>query len=377
MDARGNDERGKAERGTDARGTSTDRVSPFAAPVLWGMRRMGRWFALVPFALVLLLSWAWLSLLDTRPIWFLVLALPFVPVALAATALVLGMVFATARPSAGKGIEPDEAPELWAMVREAFGPRSRVRLFASGEPNASVRSWRGPLPGTRDRTDLVLGLPLLAALDREAFDAVIRHEAAHVHFKDTNGSRNVGEFYECFAFVFDFAPPDETVLGTLILFALEDFAALTHRAEMTLSRRAELRADRAAAAGGCGAATARALKLVSVVAAFHEREILEHLDRELLGAVGPVASPYERLMRRMDELADDTLRERMWQQALAAPREPDASHPSAGERLAALDENLAPPPWPFDRVLPHVVPPKLRLVVEEEIGNGWRDRFED
>ena len=343
---------------------------------MWLVERLGRFTALVVLAVVAGLTFLFLTLAEAVSWWFLIPAVPFVLLVLPALALVLGMIFAGTSRSGPEGIDRSEAPDLWNAVDAALGDLGTgdVRLHLSDDLNASVGRTRR-FAGLGSVLHVTLGLPLLALLDRSGLDAVLAHEAAHVRFKDVNGARNVAEFVDCFDLVFDYVPPGESVVGTVILFGLNDLAHYAQLDFARLSRRAELRADDAAAQQGDARAPARALKLLAAGGAFIEDEIATPLKREMLGSYGVVESPFSRIMRRLNEMrtpagVEGWFRKAMEKEAREKAQERHAAtHPPIRERLLALG---VPPDFAIDRL----GPPVLAELVPAPLAERLSKRFE-
>jgi Zn-dependent protease with chaperone function len=84
---------------------------------------------------------------------------------------------------AGLPLDPRKTPNLHTLIREyqnRFHTPPVDRIFLDFDFNAAVLTLpRSLLPG-RDRTVLILGIPLMASLTPEEFRAVLAHEFGHI-----------------------------------------------------------------------------------------------------------------------------------------------------------------------------------------------------
>lgn len=345
--------------------------------ILSAISKTGRYFCLLISLPIFIGAYFWLGVLDNYPIVFLVGLIVILPVLLLAVALLLGMLFAGSEPSENIGITRDEAPELWRHVDDAFG-RTNLRLFVDERVNASVSSTRSLFGIFGRTTHLVIGVPLMAVLTLDEFDALLRHEAAHLRFKDTVGSNNTLEFYRCFDFLFDFAPPGETVSGTIAAFALSDFSTVTRREAMRLSRIAELRADAFASQSGGAEAVLRTLILMEATSEFFSERIEKPLLEERLKSFGHISSVYTRFMARRGDLHDPQLITELWKIAASRPSEADSSHPSSLKRVEVLGGMPSRMPHVSKRsAFEILVPEKLRDEITQEFEESWLQELEE
>lgn len=347
--------------------------------LLNAIARTGRYFAIFPFALSLILTWFWLGLLDHSLIWFFLLGIFVGPTLLVGTCLLLGMVFAGTKPNSSKGVQREEAPGYWSEVEQVFegSRRTSFRLYVNDDLEASVFESRSRFGLLGSTVHLDFGIPLLAYLDVEAFRAILKHEHAHVNNKDTNGGRNTAEFYKCFEFVFDFTPPGETVTGTVVALLLEDFSTLVKTEEMRLSREAELKADRYSEEQGEAKEIARALKILGSLAAYAREVIYEPMEVELLNSASAPLPAFKRLLKpEASEVFWQDL-EVYWAKALKEKFDDTSSHPSYEARLQALD--ISPDmqvKTVRSNVLSELFSQDCLRTIDAEFESDWQDSIE-
>jgi hypothetical protein len=336
----------------------------------------GRYAVLAIFAVAALVFVGWLLLLDVSLVGFLLVAPIALPLACGALALIAGMLFSGVTAGRGTGVARDEAPELWKAIGDVFGPaRTRnVRLFLTPNVEASISTSRRYLGFFGEVVDLNLGLPLFKVCDENDIKAVIRHEFAHVQHRDTNGSRNLAEFERTFETLFDFAPPGETILGTVTAVAFWHMPDLLAAEEAKLSREAELAADRAAARNDRPAELASALYRVEASGRFLARTVYEPIGKEIVGSMAPPTSALERILGLPDPICDPECFHRCWVESLDEVADPLASHPTTRQRLEALGMS---PGWRIDPIetsaLSAFVPTELLQRARAAFEERWQD----
>ncbi|HRP72105.1 MAG TPA: M48 family metallopeptidase [Luteimonas sp.] len=187
----------------------------------------------------------------------------------AIAAVVMRTLWVRFAPPEGHLLAPGEAPELQAEVerlRRAMAAPALDGILVDADFNAKAASVPRALGLFGHRHYLVLGLPLMRALDREELAAVIAHEFGHFNADDGRFAAWVylsrGTWYRLrdgmanhdFAFAF--------LLAKFYAWLAPRFDA----ASRALARRHELAADAAAARAVGAETTASALLRVEIVA---------------------------------------------------------------------------------------------------------------
>ncbi len=129
------------------------------------------------------LAFLLLYLLVVRPSIDPYMALPIIILGMAGT-VVLRALWIRFEPPEGHDLQPDEAPELRAeveRVRKAVGAAPLHGIVINRELNAAAAYVPRGLGLWGQRHYLILGLPLLQALDRRELAAVVAHEFGHFH----------------------------------------------------------------------------------------------------------------------------------------------------------------------------------------------------
>jgi Zn-dependent protease with chaperone function len=221
-----------------------------------------------------------------------------------------------------------DAPGLWSEVDRlaaAAAARTPDDLTVVADACVTVVERTRLLGLVRGRRRLVVGLPVLQALDVDHLRALLVHELAH-------DSRLAGRW----------APAvwrgrhalDRTVgrtrRRTLAAYPLRGYARLVRRATAPVLRDHELAADRLAASVAGGRAAAEALRDLPMLAAAQQLFHAEYLGPGWQAGHVP-DDIFGGLLRMLAARADDLARWRV-----TAADEPDGVHPPTAERLAAL-----------------------------------------
>jgi len=234
-------------------------------------------------------------------------------------------------PPGGLPVSPQDAPELWATVRQlAAAVRTRmpdeIRLVP--EVNAAVNEHAkllGLIPGRRY---LYIGLPLLQAMTVDQIRAVIAHELGHYSGMHTrlSGIAYRGRLAVAGA-ISRLSPYNPVGWGFRV------YGAVYRMVDNAVVRRQELEADRAAVrVAGRDAAVAALRELPGLGAAwsFFFRRYVEPgwtarlAPDDLFGGFGALVSA------RADELA------RLRDETPEAERSRWSTHPPIAERIAAM-----------------------------------------
>jgi hypothetical protein len=325
--------------------------------ILHAGRQFGRFavllFALPAFGIFL----AWLLLLDSYPAAVLVTGIVVIPMTMMGIALLIGTLFAGFRRAKVDGVPKKSAHGLWTLWETVAGKKraDRTTIILSSNLNASVSEERLLFGLLGRRLFLTLGIPLLAVTDEKALAAILAHEDAHVRNRDTNGGLNLAEFANSFEVIFDYAPPGETVTGSLFYLFLGRLTRSLEQEETRLSREAEIKADRHSAQTSDPEAAARALLLIAAADQFFKDRVYDPLEHELLGAMSPPRPPLERLLEAAKQLSTRDLLHEYAHKAVAAPDDAKSDHPPWSERLGALGYAEIP-------AIESVVVPALTLV---------------
>jgi len=225
----------------------------------------------------------------------------------------------------GVDVIRSDAPDLFAELGEVARavkarPPETVRLVYP--PCCGVRAWK------KSRC-LLIGLPLLQALNRGEFRAVLAHEMAHLARGDEAAEDRAERFVQGLSRAIDSAPiPSRSPLRAWALIC----RALASRLHAPITWGREARADRAAASVAGGAVAASALVKVAAV---------QPLFRMAADAFDPDSDPRtlygffrEFLARLPESILTDIRHERLANGETSA----DPSHPPLLDRLAAVQE---------------------------------------
>ncbi len=249
---------------------------------------------------------------------------------MAALALGHSLVSVRVDPPAGQRIGREEAPRLWSVVDEichSAGVSAPIAILLVDDNNAAAANV--PRRGLSPRSDtyLLLGLPLLLALGPGQARAVIAHEIGHFSRRHGESGLEVKKALAIAAGVVRQARES----GNFALRVLAAFygaaGARLSAASIQITREQEFQADCfAGEVAGAGAAA--------------EALIVLALADKMIGETGCLLAEERSLLERGRPAADTAA---ALEFALAQPAGPHSSHPSLGDRIAALGQSPRAP----------------------------------
>ena len=246
-------------------------------------------------------------------------------------------------------LRPEEAPLLYERVHALADALQAPRVHGialDGDLNAGALELNRGVSLRPVRRVLILGRPLLAALDARAAEAVIAHELAHFsrhHGRLGHWLYRTRQSWAALSELEQGVAQDSSAWERAAGRFASRFLPWFDRLSMAHMRRCEFEADLLAAQVAGAETLARALVQLERL----------HSARVRVGEL-----LRRRLMRSQAELpADLHLREvDAWRDAAAgadlgaseAQAEPDGTHPPLAQRLAALGVQPAADAWPVD-----------------------------
>lgn len=251
-------------------------------------------------------------------------------------------------PPAGRPLSPAEAAPLHELLRaqtRALGAPAVHRVLLTTDYNAAAMQLpRLGLLGW-PRNYVLVGLPLLQTLTPEQAAAVVAHELGHLrggHGRFGALVYRVNQSWAQLVSSLEQAGQRNLVRGFTDWY-VPRFNAWSH----PLRRTAEFEADAAAARLTSPAAMAEALCAIEVREPALDRMFWVPLNKSLAEEPAPPADPISRLLAvartaRLPAEEESTLLRR----AAAADPDPFDTHPTLGERLAALGQPVAAPTPP-------------------------------
>jgi Zn-dependent protease with chaperone function len=290
-----------------------------------------------------LLAFIVLYMLIVRPPADPWIALPIIVLGMTGT-IVLRSVWIRFVPPEGHHLQPGEAPELRAeieRVRSAVGAASVHGIVINAELNAAAAYVPDGLALWRQRHYLVLGLPLLQALDRRELAAVIAHEFGHFH---GGHGRFAGWIYRLrgsWQRLMEGMAGEGVWGGQLLWLFFRWYAPYFDAYSYVLARRHEYAADAVGAQVAGAEAMASALVRIELASDWLHGEFWPEVERSARMQSYPPMEVQERLAERLQRGLP--ARARIPTRLLG--REPglDDTHPTLEKRLAALriDPSLA------------------------------------
>lgn len=257
-------------------------------------------------------------------------------------------------------IEPDDAPALFAALddvlqRMALSKDGKteyalvhsVSIDGSFEAKLYQVARRGAFGGYENH--LHLGVPLLAALSIAELKAVLAHEIGHFGTERERFPAWVYRQRDVWrALQVRFQNPSN--LGERLLARFFSWYAVYFRAyTFVMARNLEYAADKAAARATHPGAVANALTKLALMKRFLDQDFWPRLMSQVETAPEPPYLPYSMMPRAFGMALKQWSRQDWLEKCLRTmPAEGD-THPSLGDRFAALNIEPAPPTYSADR----------------------------
>jgi Zn-dependent protease with chaperone function len=312
---------------------------------------------------------------------FALIKLAIVPLALAWS--ILKALFVRMDPPQGTWLRPGDAPELQSEIerlRVATGAPKLSGIVITDEFNASATSLPRVLGLFGHRHVLSLGLPMMQALGREQFLAVVAHEFGHF---GGGHSKFAGWIYRVrMSWLRVRVSLDQHAgwIGAPLRKFFDWYAPYFGAYSFVLARQNEYQADAMSARVVGAPAAAQALVVTSLAGRRLQDDFWPSVWKRVRDELAPPSSLYASMQASLRETAEqDAAR---LAQALAAKSDIDDTHPSLAQRLQAL--GCAAEAQPADaETADHLLGAlgeelKARLSREwaESVAQGWQAEHE-
>lgn len=267
----------------------------------------------------------------------------------------LGLLWATVsglrvpfREPEGQRLTAEEAPELFeglGRIRDKIKAPPLHAVLITEDFNAAIVQ-RPLCMGLRHRNYLLIGWPLLAAMEPRRVFAVLAHEYGHL--RESHGQlsawiyRSRAAWSRLLARYQDDASPMAWLLAGFVRWYAPRFDAMS----FALAREDEYAADRVAARIFGAELFGQTLQEVAVKSRLYEEHFWRHWWRlARLRQGGAPAAPHAQMASTLLHLSEPERLQQALRQVLRAPADPSDTHPVLKDRLAALKQratSLAP-----------------------------------
>ncbi len=304
---------------------------------LWLLAALG--YAVLWAALALTLGVAAflvLYLLIVRPPADPYIAMPILLLGVVGT-VILRALWIRFQPPEGHHLQPDEAPALRAeveRVRSAVGAAALHGIVIDARLNAAAAYVPSGFGLWRQRHYLILGLPLLQALDRRELAAVIAHEFGHFHGGHGHFAGWIYRLRSSWYRLMDGMSGGGMSGGQLLWLFFRWYAPYFDAYSYVLARRHEYAADAVAAQVAGAESTGAALVRVETASDWLEGEFWPEVHRSARAQAYPPVQVYERLAERFADSFPN--RARIPARLLRRESGLEDTHPSLDKRLVAL-----------------------------------------
>lgn len=274
-------------------------------------------------------------------------------------------------PPPGLPVTAKTAPALFALLKEVCAKLDCApfhKVLITGEFNACV--MQVPRLGMLGwhRNYLVLGLPLMQALDPDEFKSVLAHEAAHCsrnHGRLSNWLYRVRETWER---IYQKLDEQQNASELVVRLFVRWYWPILNAHAFALSRANEYEADAFAAKLAGADASARALMRIQVLEGWLGRVFWEQLERPGDRGAEPPHDVYALLSARIRQPCPPPVVESVLYDAFTGESDNVRTHPSLTDRLRAMDRL---PEGSDEGRFPTELPPApLRSAAQELLGEA-------
>ena len=237
----------------------------------------------------------------------------------------------------GEPLVAEQCPELFATIERLRTAADAGRIHAvylNGDLNAAMAQVPryGIFGGFRN--ELVLGLPLMAAMDEAHFTAVLAHEVGHLARRHGRFSARIyGMRQTLDVMVEELGRHGSWLIYPMVTF-YRAFAPRFERVTLQLSRAVEYEADAAAADAVGPKAAAESLIVLHGISSYSDAEVWPQIFRRINDEPEPpddVFASFTEIVRR--PIADA---HRFVSEALGVQTSPNDTHPALTDRLNNL-----------------------------------------
>ena len=286
--------------------------------------------------------------------------------------MILRALWMRFEPPGGQRVTPEDAPALHAEVerlRRATAAPPLDGIVIDGDINAAAASVPRAFGLLGHRHYLVLGLPLMQALDRDQLSGVIAHEFGHFGGGHGRFSGWIHHVRESWARIVVTLAAEKAMLAGVFMRFFRWYAPYFDAYSFALARGNEYQADAIAAKTAGAPALGQALIRTSVCAARLQRGFWPGMERRLVDLPEP-PDAMQADMARAVRSTHDTDAEAL---AKSLARTPDLedTHPSLAQRLEVLGVRPDLPPEPGTSAAESLLGPLLP-VLEARFDREWR-----
>ncbi len=275
----------------------------------------------------------------------------------------------------GRRVTAREAPALVAEVerlrREVGAPRIHEIVItddfnaaAASQPRLGIFGWQ--------RRYLILGLPLLLALDRDRLAAVIAHEFGHFRGGD---SRFAGWIYRVRKTWWQLLDSlEQQGRAGMVRFFFNWYSPYFEAYSFVLARQNEYDADAAAAEVVGAGHAAQALITTATIGRHLDAAYWPAVYRRCVSEGAPPNDLYAHMARELGQV-DQTAASAYLSAAAARVTDLHDTHPALSDRLRALGQSIEPP-RPLTRNAAEELLGPLCATLIAEFSGQWRGHVE-
>lgn len=275
---------------------------------------------------------------------------------------------------AGQQLLPADAPQLFGVIdrirRKVRGPRIH-RVVINDEFNAAI--FRAPRLGILGwhRNTLIIGLPLMQALSRRDFAAILAHEYGHLSREHGRLDTWIYHSRMLWAQVQAGFQPDDSFIEKLLTRFLRWYIPLFQAYSFVQARRDEYEADRIAANVVGRQTMADALIAQAIRGRFIEERFWQELWKRADHTPQPPFLPHASMRTALKlGLAPEDAR-RWFDEAMLNYTSTQDTHPCLRDRILNLDTSAELPPEALHSAAQSLLGPEFLNRLQQQFDQLW------
>lgn len=283
----------------------------------------------------------------------------------------------------GRELKPAEAPVLFArlddMRARMKGPRVH-KVLLTDELNASiVQHPRFGLLGWEENY-LILGFPLLQALNEDETFAVVAHEYGHLSGHHSRLGGFIYRFRLAWGRLQEMSEQWNDWGSKLIARLFKWYAPYFNAYTFVLARQNEYMADQSSVELAGQQNAANALMRINIASRFEDETFWPSINRRVSSEKEPCASRSTLWFESLNTLLDADMRSRFLDEASQRKTDHFDTHPAMCDRLAAMGVEIGGAAndlgMPYTSAANSWLGPDLKLI-QQEFDQHWQEQVAD
>jgi Peptidase family M48 len=242
----------------------------------------------------------------------------------------------------GERLQPEDAPELFAgldRIRDKVKGPALHAVIINGDFNAAI--VQQPLwLGLAHRNYLILGWPMMAALEPRRLYAVIAHEYGHLRGEHGKLSAWIYRSRRAWAGLSERYSEQDSIISLALAGFVRWYFPRFNALSFALARQDEYEADRVSARLFGAELAGQTLQEVAAKGQIYAEDFWRNWWRLARERGDDRPAPHAQMSSMLQHVAQPDRAQRALRQALRRVADPDDTHPVLKDRLAALGQGV-------------------------------------